>query len=211
MGGVGVPSPSGKVGTRMHPHLHSWREGEVFPSWEGGNAGLRGGRPLGSRESVRVTAVPLRICRSNKLHPFWKVVCITGRKVKLRDECMLRVSLSHRTNARLGACWVHSEHRAWECAGEGPIGASREGGRAVRLPPSSLSSPPSLCSSAVHRQKLPYECGSFPQPPVGETWEGTGSHPQGLGAPPGPVLTEAKLLQSHRSIGWRTPDILGPQ
>lgn len=47
VGGVGVPSPSGKVGARMHPRLHSWPGGEVFPSWEGemqdlGEVGLWG-------------------------------------------------------------------------------------------------------------------------------------------------------------------------
>lgn len=93
------PSPSGKVGARMQPPPHSWREREVHPSWAGGNAGLGGGRPLGSREGVRVSAAPLRICRSNKLHSFWTVVCITGRKVKPQNECVLLVFLSHRTSA----------------------------------------------------------------------------------------------------------------
>lgn len=167
--------------------------------------------------------------QSNKLHSFWTVVCITGRKVKPQNECVLLVFLSHRTSAsskdspvctsgrllcplsssRPGALWG------------GPTGAvpgRRRGGPAssrllLALPalPALPAAGGGLCSSPVHRQKLPYECGSFPEPPVGETWEGTGSHPRGPGGPPGPVLTEAKLLQRHRSIGWRTPDILGPQ
>ena len=84
---------------------------------------------------------------------------------------------------------------ARQCAGEGPLAGSREGGGAARLPPSSSGpSPPGswrdLCFSPVLRQKLPYECGSFPEPAAGETWEGTGSHPLG---PPGSVLTVAQI------------------
>lgn len=106
---------------------------------------------------------------------------------------------------------------------EGGLG-SQEGGGAAGLPPSSSGpSPPGswrdLCFSPVLRQKLPYECGSFPEPPAGETWEGTGSHPRG---PPGSVLTVAQIdlvedagrfrstvgplwMRRVRGVGWDLP------
>ena len=99
-----------------------------------------------------MTDLPPRICRSNKLHPFWTVVCITGRKVKPKNECVLPVVLSHRTSAsskdspvctsgRL-LCPLSSSHPGARWGG--PTGAVPGRRRGVRLPPAaSWPSPPS--------------------------------------------------------------------
>lgn len=85
------------------------------------------------------------------------------------------------------------------------VGLGRSRGRlgwGARLPSSpSGCSWRSLCLSPVRRQKLPYECGSFPEPePLAE---GPGRRQADRLLPPGPPASAPVA-----SIGWRTPTTL---
>lgn len=101
-----------------------------------------------------------------------------------------------------------AEGRSLERTGKGRLGAGsgkRPSGQARARPPPSSAGPPTRQQEGplwVCRQKLPYECGSFPELLAAGAWEGTGSHPRGASR----VRTEG-----HDPSGGFHPTVGHPQ